>query len=256
MHTADSNGWTVLHAVSRRGHLRVVKLLLRQGADVDVLNKAGRSAGELASENGQAEVAKFISEYRANPNAGRNLRSMTLDTAVEYGADDDWKEEAKDLLHAAAEQGDIDTIKSLLERGMDINARNASNKTPLDRAAAKGNVDVVRLLIEGGAEVDSRDKWGWTPLRVSSRDGHVEVSRVLLDHGSNVNIRARDNWTPMHESAAFGHFDMVKLLLEHGADIHALNHKGQTPYQTSLAYGCGEIADLLREHGASGSRFD
>jgi ankyrin repeat protein len=67
VHTPDSNGWTVvLHAASRRGHLGVLKLLLWRGADVDVLNKAGRSAAELASENGQAEVANFISEYKAN----------------------------------------------------------------------------------------------------------------------------------------------------------------------------------------------
>jgi ankyrin repeat protein len=56
----------------------------------------------------------------------------------------------------------------LLERGVGINARNASNRTPLVRAAAKGNVDVACLLIERGAEVDSHDKWGWTPLRVAS----------------------------------------------------------------------------------------
>ena len=39
MHIADSNGRTVLHATSRRGHLGVVKLLLQRGADIDVLNK-------------------------------------------------------------------------------------------------------------------------------------------------------------------------------------------------------------------------
>ena len=53
----------MLHIASRRGHLGVVKLLLRRGADVDVLNNVGRSAAELALENGQAEVAGFISEY-------------------------------------------------------------------------------------------------------------------------------------------------------------------------------------------------
>jgi ankyrin repeat protein len=254
VHTADSNGWTVLHAASRGGHLGVVKLLLRRGADVDVVSKAGRSAGELASENGQAEVAKFISEYRANANTRNQLRSTTLDT-VEYGADDDGKE-AKDSLHAAAEEGNIDTVKSLLEQGMDINARNASGETPLNRAAAKGNVDVVRLLIERGAEVDSRDKWGWTPLHYSSRYGHLEVSRVLLYYGASVNARQRYYWTPMHMSAANGHLEIVKVLLERGADIRAMDHEGQTPYQKSLAYGYGEIADLLLERGAGRSRFD
>jgi ankyrin repeat protein len=69
----------------------------------------------------------------------------SLDT-VEYGADDDWEDEAKVLLHAAAEEGNIDTLKPLLERGVDINARDASNHTPLVRATAKANVDVARLL--------------------------------------------------------------------------------------------------------------
>jgi ankyrin repeat protein len=85
-----------------------------------------------------------------------------LDT-VEYGADDDGrKDEANVSLHAAAEEGNIDTVKSLLERGVDINTRDVSNQTPLHRATVKGNVNVVRLLIERGAEMESRDKWGWT----------------------------------------------------------------------------------------------
>ena len=104
------------------------------------------------------------------------LRSTTLDT-IEYGPDDDWKDETRVSLHATAEEGNIDNLKSLLERGMDINARDASFQTPLHKAAAKGNVDVVRLLIERGTGMDSHDRWGWSPLHWSSRDRHLEVSR-------------------------------------------------------------------------------
>ena len=171
---------TVFHAASLRGDLRVVKLLLRRGADVNVVNKAGRSAGELASENGQAEVAKFISKYKENANARDKLRSTILDTA-EYGVDDDGKEEAEDLLNTAAEEGDIDIVKSLLEREIDINARNANDETSLYRAAGKGNVDIVRLLIERGAEVDSRDSLGWTPLHhVDHHDMDTSRSREFF----------------------------------------------------------------------------
>jgi len=248
-----------LHAASRRGHLGVVKLLLRRGADVDVLNKANRTAAELASDNGQAEVAKFISEYKANPNTRNKLLSTTLDT-VEFGADDDGKNEAKVSLHDAAEAGDIDVVKSLLEQGEDVNCLNTSNGTPLERAAYKGNVDVVRLLIERGAEVDSREKWGWTPLHVASRYGHPEVSRILLDHGANVNARQRNCWTPMHLSIynASEYLEIVKILLERGADIHAINDEGETPYQVSLQRGNREISDLLWKNGAgrAGERFD
>ena len=57
----------------------------------------GRSAGELALENGQAEVAKFICEYTADVNIRNNLWSTTLDT-VEYGVNKGGTDKAKDLL--------------------------------------------------------------------------------------------------------------------------------------------------------------
>jgi ankyrin repeat protein len=131
--TADSNGWSLLQAASRHGHIGLVKLLLLRGADVDLLNKAGRSPSELASENGQIEVAKLISEYKADEHTRNKLRSITLDT-VECNTDRDGGDEAKVLLKAAAEEGDIDTVKMLFEQGIDINnARNARDETVAQR---------------------------------------------------------------------------------------------------------------------------
>ena len=116
----------------------------------------------------RADVVKFISEYQANENARNKLRSTTLDMA-EYGADDDGNDNANDLLHVAAEEGNIDAVQSLLERGMDTNTRNPINQTPLGRAITNGKFDVACLLIERGAEVDSPE-WGWTSLHRSSRE--------------------------------------------------------------------------------------
>ena len=48
-------------------------LLLRCGADVDVLDKAGRSAADFSSANGQAEVVGFFSEYKANGDTQNKL---------------------------------------------------------------------------------------------------------------------------------------------------------------------------------------
>jgi len=69
------------------------------------------------------------------------------------------------------EEENIDIVKSLLERGVDVDGRIAGNRPLLHRAAETGNVDVVRLLIEYGAEVDSRDHLDSTPLHISSQWG-------------------------------------------------------------------------------------
>jgi serine/threonine-protein phosphatase 6 regulatory ankyrin repeat subunit B len=235
-----------LHAASLHGHLDIVKLLLGQGADVGVVNKANQTAAELASDVGQVEVEKFIAEYQADANI-RNQIFSTTTLAAQYGADEDREYEGMTSLHDAAEEGNVNVVKSLLERGEDINTRNTSFETPLHLAAEKAKADVVRLLVERGAEVDSRNERGWTPLHFASLEGHVEVSRVLVDHDANVNARSQGSWTPMHLSAARGHLGNVKLLLECGADVHARSDESETPYHISLRSGYREMANLLEE---------
>ena len=63
--------------------------------------------------------------------------NCTKVATIEYGSDDEDRE--NDIsLHAIAEEGSIDTLKSLLERGVDINVRDsdADNDTPLFSATA------------------------------------------------------------------------------------------------------------------------
>ena len=137
-----------------------------------VVNKAKKTADDVASENGKAKIAKFIA-YKAGPST-RN--SITPDTA-QYGTD-----RANALLHAAADDGKIDVVKWFFEHGVDFNGRDANNQTPLHGSAQNGNPHVVRLLIERGARVDLCDNWGSTPLHEASPFGLLEISWLLVDH--------------------------------------------------------------------------
>ena len=94
--------------------------------------------------------------------------STALD-AAQYGADEDGKDEGKAAMHAAAEEGNIDVVKSLLERGLDVNGHDARYEAPLHRMERKGNLDAISLLVERSAKVDSHNKWGWTSLHLASR---------------------------------------------------------------------------------------
>ena len=70
------------------------KLLFRRAADVNVVNKANKTAAQLASENAKSpktEVARLMAEYNADANSRNEIRPITLD-AAQYGADGDGKE--------------------------------------------------------------------------------------------------------------------------------------------------------------------
>lgn len=66
------------------------------------------------------------------------------------------------MLMYAANGGDLEGIKELLDGGVNVNFRDIDDRTALHVAACQGFGDVVKLLIENNAEVDTKDRWGST----------------------------------------------------------------------------------------------
>lgn len=92
----------------------------------------------------------------------------------------------------AANEGDLQGIKELLDAGGDVNFRDIDNRTPLHVAACQGYVEAVGFLIQMGAEVDSKDRWGSTPLADAIYYKNHEVVKALEKHG------AKPPMAPMH----------------------------------------------------------
>ena len=89
----------------------------------------------------------------------------------------------------AAERGDINTVKKLLEEGSDVNARSGYRYLrPLHYAAWHGKADTAALLIQKGADVNAVDTFQWTPLHWAVYYGQADVVAVLLKNGANINM--------------------------------------------------------------------
>jgi len=78
----------------------------------------------------------------------------------------------------------------LLENGVDANARDAKNRTPLHVASEKGYLHGVRLLLHHGADIYARDDKGRTPFQVASASASAlygrrqDVMQLLLEYGA------------------------------------------------------------------------
>ncbi|KAI9455687.1 ankyrin repeat-containing domain protein [Lactarius psammicola] len=66
-------------------------------------------------------------------------------------------------LYTASENGQLDIVLPLLDRGSDVNETESRRRTALHAASGKGRLEVAKLLIERGAYTDSRSMSGWTP---------------------------------------------------------------------------------------------
>ena len=71
--------------------------------------------------------------------------------------------EGTPLLHAAAE-GDLESMRVLLDHGADPNARNGRNESPLGYACSYEKWEAAKLLVERGADVNGIEREGRTHL--------------------------------------------------------------------------------------------
>ncbi|HEX7677972.1 MAG TPA: ankyrin repeat domain-containing protein [Thermoanaerobaculia bacterium] len=121
---------------------------------------------------------------------------------------------------AAASRGDVAAMKSLLDTGLDPNARDATGYTPLISAARAGNVSMIRLLTSRGADPNLRDAAvnSWTPLLHAVHKGQPRSIAALLDAGADANRTDSYGTTPLMMAAGYGYTGMVRILLSRGAN--------------------------------------
>ena len=158
-------------------------------------------------------------------------------------------------LHRAAERGDIQAMRTLLDQGADVNAKDYGeglqttiHPTALHVAAEKGRMEAMTLLLDRGANINARDRFSFTPLHYANKS--VEASQLLLDRGADVNAKNYFGWTPLAGAASQGNVQVVELLLNRGADINAKADSGETALHAAAKEGKVQVVQLLLERGA------
>ena len=87
-----------------------------------------------------------------------------------------------DKIHTAAQMGNMDMVKSLLDSGVDVNARNYDGSgTPLVFALIGNQAEMVKFLISRGANVNERFKDGKSVLDWAPNE---EIKKILKDAGA------------------------------------------------------------------------
>lgn len=101
----------------------------------------------------------------------------------------DWFD--REQLHFAADDGDLEKIRTLLASGCDINVFDDMGKTPLHYAVGKENIELVKCLLKSGADVNARCEAliGNTPLAEYAGTCSLELARVLIEAGADPSIR-------------------------------------------------------------------
>ena len=152
----------------------------------------------------------------------------------------------------AAMRGDIETVRSLLREGADVNAAQGDGMTAIHWSAVNNNAQMIRVLLYAGANLETTTRLGgYTPLHLASREGLAEAVQALLEAGSKATTVTTTGVRAIHLAAQAGNPDAIGALLEHDADINARDeYAGRTPLIFATAQNRLEAMKTLIESGA------
>lgn len=158
-------------------------------------------------------------------------------------------DEGMTALHFAAQNGNIDVVKYLIEHGADIKAQDISlSRSAIHFAAENGNLDTIKFLAEKGVDLQDKDSLGATALHYAAKSNRLEVMKYLVSKKIDYTAKDVRGWTAMHYAAYGGSIDAVKYLLAKGLNINELNNSGRTPL--FFARGHRELRKFMISKGA------
>ena len=158
-------------------------------------------------------------------------------------------------LQWAAHWNDAQTADLLLAAGADVNAGNSLGVTPLALACENASAVMVERLLRAGADPDVTQESGLSPLMIAARTGDAKVVETLLARGAAVNATVHNSGhSALMWAVGQGHGDSVRLLVSHGADVDARAKTGFTPLLFAARIGDIESAEVLLAAGADVNR--
>lgn len=160
------------------------------------------------------------------------------------------------LLYAVSEEL-TELVRELVEAGADPKQRGMIQRQgkptfPLFVAAEKGNIEIIKHLIEAGASVDDQDEEGFSALHAAAagRDDTNALEALVRDHSADTRVHLRNGSQPIHSAAAKGTAQHVKVLLDAGANIDQQNDSGRTPLHWAADSCNWDTLEMLLDEGA------
>lgn len=237
----DPTGWSALMLATRIQNVIPMTRLLQHGADPNLTNNYGWNSLMINCYLGTHETTKLLIESSKSPGDLINAQSKVGLTA----------------LMMAAQNGNADMVKQLLQTGADMEATTQDGHTALMIAIHAQRDRIVNILLSMGANTNAVSKDGCTALMVDA----------LLKHGANVNASTCHNASALIY-ACFGLWEaftykrhvntgcraVIALLLQFGSRTSHVTHDGQTAMIILEECEENELMKVLFDHGAQGTK--
>ncbi|WP_455198591.1 ankyrin repeat domain-containing protein [Kaarinaea lacus] len=186
----SNKGKTALMFAASEGHRDVAQLLIDHGAKVNIADHYGTTALIVGSTAGKHDIVELLLKHGANPDARDQSGSAPLVNAVYFGhtrtvqlllpkLDKLSNQDGEELLLLASGLGHADIVRSMIDFGINANARGLKQRTALMAAVNFDKPEVVKVLLSKGADPQAKDVDGNTAFSVARDKGYTEILNLL-----------------------------------------------------------------------------
>lgn len=234
-------------------HMLPVHTFCRVSVQGDALEMAFVD-GEWLKEKSEAGELGLRHEYR-DDQVILTASTTELQEYILSHLDQVFGDDGPEVLHRgdsnisvirAVRESQVDSLRSLLAAGGDVDERDGLLHTPLIWAAREGKKSqIAEVLIGHGADLEAADLEGRTALIWSARTGKRKMAALLLKAGASPEARDSVGQTPLMWAARKGHRTTVEALLAAGADASARDSYGLTAVARALMNGHMAVVELL-----------
>ena len=250
-----------LIAACSNKHVSVVQLLLTHGADPNILEE-NKLPMHMAVVDDNIELVELplLLKHGANIDVVNTNGMTALHRAIEYYQ---YRSNARATSSrysqkVMASSNTKSVLDILLENKADVNIVDTCGETQLYRAASKGLLDVVRKMLQvygGNPNKGSPDK---NPLTAAVTDCNTEVVQLLLKYGAKIDVADTNRNTALHYAvehyrycqtspprATTSRYSVLCVLLENKADVNTVNNSGETPLYKAVSRGLLDVVSKM-----------
>ena len=262
--TDKKDNWAPLYHAVSKGHIEIVKYLLKNKVDVSVTTKQGWNVYRVAANKGHLQILQtlimhnndYVNDvgrsnwtplYHAVYNGHIEIVNYLLRNKADVTVKTD---EGWNVYRVAANKGHLQILQTLIMHNNDyVNDVGRSNWTPLYHAVYNGHIEIVNYLLSNKADVTVKTDEGWNVYRLAANKGHLQILQTLIMHNNDyVNDVGRSNWTPLYHAVYNGHIEIVNYLLSNKADVTVKTDEGWNVYRLAANKGHLQILQTLIMH--------
>jgi ankyrin repeat protein len=236
----------------------VVKVLLANGADVNIFGGNLDSALQACICHGDLDILHLLLEHGADLNHEGGLYHSPLRCATYRGEVriaeillDRGAEFNDDIFLIALEYKHKSLVKRMLSKGVNVNASEKKG-TALQLAIQNEDTETAHaLLADNSIEIDAQGgTYGATALHLALMKGNQEIVRELLRKGASVNAEGSDYYKLLTAAVLSHDEKLIRLVLHAGAYINS--HKCgwyESALNVAAREGLKNVINLLLDLG-------